>query len=302
VTGELVPAVGALVTAAVVAMPRWRAGGRTPHRVLRRADPSGPSTVNHASRQLREAADRPSFPLLAAGVACVTGVLVAGPVAAVVATVYAAVLARGVRRRRATARSVRQRRDALDGLCALAADLRAGLPPIAAEEALSLDGRNHGALEAWPATSLERSGGPRDGHPAAAPVPRRAVPLVARPALQPAPGAGRLHDLARSAIALAERTGAPLAELVERVEADARAGDRAASAAAAQAAGAQATAWLLAALPLGGIALGYAIGVDPLAVLLRTPLGAACATTAVLLQLAGLTWADRLVRPAGGAR
>jgi tight adherence protein B len=94
---------------------------------------------------------------------------------------------------------------------------------------------------------------------------------------------------------LAERTGAPAADLVERIEADARAADRVAASAAAQAAGAQATALLLAGLPVGGIALGFAIGADPVGVLLHTPLGAACAIGAVVLQGGGLIWADRLV-------
>ena len=66
------------------------------------------------------------------------------------------------------------------------------------------------------------------------------------------------------------------------------------SSAAAQAAGARATAWLLAGLPVGGIALGYGIGVDALDVLLHTPIGAGCAIAAAALQLAGLAWAERL--------
>jgi tight adherence protein B len=85
-----------------------------------------------------------------------------------------------------------------------------------------------------------------------------------------------------------------LAELVERIEADLRATDRGLAAAAAQAAGARATAWLLAALPLGGIALGYGIGVDPLRVLLHTPIGAGCVVVATTLQGVGLLWAERL--------
>ncbi len=110
----------------------------------------------------------------------------------------------------------------------------------------------------------------------------------------------RIADLTAAVWRLAERTGAPAADLVERIEADARAADRAAASAAAQAAGAQATAMLLAALPAGGIALGYSIGADPLRILLHTGLGAACAVGAVLLQGAGLLWADRLVT--GAAR
>ena len=56
---------------------------------------------------------------------------------------------------------------------------------------------------------------------------------------------------------------------------------------------------MLAALPLGGIGLGYAIGADPLDVLLRTPLGAGCAMVAVVLQCAGFLWAQRLISGTG---
>nr|WP_245675631.1 hypothetical protein [Micromonospora halophytica] len=110
----------------------------------------------------------------------------------------------------------------------------------------------------------------------------------------------RLGRLTRAAVRLADRTGAPLAELLERVEADARAFDRGLAAASAQAAGARATALLLAALPLGGIGLGYGIGADPLAVLLHTPVGAVSAVTAMVLQIAGLLWTERLGRVPDG--
>jgi tight adherence protein B len=110
----------------------------------------------------------------------------------------------------------------------------------------------------------------------------------------------RIANLTAAVWRLAERTGAPAADLMERIEADARAADRARASAAAQAAGARATAMLLAALPAGGIALGYSIGVSPLRILLHTGVGAACALGAVLLQCAGLLWADRLVT--GAAR
>ncbi|MEU7851951.1 hypothetical protein AB0B74_03135 [Micromonospora parva] len=114
-------------------------------------------------------------------------------------------------------------------------------------------------------------------------------------------GAGRLRQLTSAAVRLADRTGAPLAELVERIEADARATDRGLAAAAAQAAGARATAWLLAALPIGGIGLGYGIGVDPMAVLLHSTVGGACAVVAVALQVVGLLWAERLGATPGRA-
>jgi tight adherence protein B len=102
----------------------------------------------------------------------------------------------------------------------------------------------------------------------------------------------------QAAIVLADRTGAPLADVLERIEADARSADRARLASAAQAAGSRATAWLLAGLPAAGIALGYAIGADPLAVLLYTPTGAACALGALVLQLGGLGLAGRITRSA----
>jgi tight adherence protein B len=103
-----------------------------------------------------------------------------------------------------------------------------------------------------------------------------------------------LLRLTHAAAGLAEETGAPLADLVERIETDARTTDRALAAADAQAAGARATAVLLAGLPLGGVALGFGIGVDPLAVLLHTPIGMACAAGAMVLQLLGLAWTNRL--------
>nr|WP_253763776.1 type II secretion system F family protein [Hamadaea flava] len=54
------------------------------------------------------------------------------------------------------------------------------------------------------------------------------------------------------------------------------------------------TAVLLLILPVGGVALGHFIGVDSVAVLLRTPIGGACALAAASLQLAGLLWVRRI--------
>jgi tight adherence protein B len=198
---------------------------------------------------------------MAAATAGGAGWLAGGPVAALTSAVYAALGARAVTRAAAGRRDKATRARELDELCALAADLRAGLPPARAVE-------SHGPI-------LDAGSTPQ-----AAPGRFRAR--------------SRLSDLTTAVWRLAERTGAPAADLVERIERDARAADRARAAAAAQAAGAQATALMLAALPLGGIALGYAIGADPLRVLLHTPTGAACAAIALVLQTVGLWWADRL--------
>ncbi|MBF9127494.1 hypothetical protein I0C86_00565, partial [Plantactinospora sp. S1510] len=189
--------------------------------------------------------------LLVAVLVGVAGALSGGPVGAIAAATYAGLAARGLVRRRARAVADRVHRRQLDELCALAADLRAGLPPSAA--------------------------------------------------MLPDEAPGRVVELARAAVRLAEQTGAPLADLIQRIEADARAMDRGLAAAEAAEAGARATAWLLAGLPLGGIALGYGIGVDPLRILLYTPLGAACALGAIALQLAGLAWSNRLSAGGSGA-
>jgi tight adherence protein B len=111
-------------------------------------------------------------------------------------------------------------------------------------------------------------------------------------------GSGRIRQLTEAVWRLAERTGAPAADLLERIESDARAAERSARTANAHAAGTQTTAIMLAALPLAGIALGHAIGADPTGVLLHTPLGAACVLTALVLQCAGLKWAQRLTEGA----
>ncbi|WP_236717934.1 type II secretion system F family protein [Actinoplanes sp. TFC3] len=105
---------------------------------------------------------------------------------------------------------------------------------------------------------------------------------------------GRLGELANAAGQLADRIGAPVADLLDRIEADARTADRIRAKATAEAAGTRATSLLLALLPLGGIGLGYSIGADPLDVLLHTPAGAGCALTAALLQIAGVLWTERL--------
>jgi len=177
----------------------------------------------------------------------------AGPVAGGLATVYAVlgfVVWRRIRwaRVRALAWS-----EALDALCALAADLRAGLAPASA------------LAEHWRIAE---------------------VPLV--------------RDRVSVAWRVAEATGAPLADLLDRLDADLRGVQRVRLSTAAHAAGTRATAVLLALLPLAGIGVGYGMGVDPLRVLLHTPVGIGCAAGAVLLQLAGLAWTDRLSRPPGG--
>jgi tight adherence protein B len=108
------------------------------------------------------------------------------------------------------------------------------------------------------------------------------------------PGAGAVAARLTSAVELAESSGAPLADVLDRLDIHLRAMDRARRTAHAQAAGARASAALLAVLPVAGAGLGYLVGVDPVHTLFHTPVGAACAVVAVLLQLAGVAWSERI--------
>ncbi|HKD97007.1 MAG TPA: hypothetical protein VKB69_05320 [Micromonosporaceae bacterium] len=124
----------------------------------------------------------------------------------------------------------------------------------------------------------------------------RALPAVRDAGSDP----GQLASRVTAATTVAEQTGAPLSDLLDRLEADASAAARVRALAAGHAAGARATAWLLAALPLAGIALGSAIGADSMPVLLHTRVGAVAAVLAVGLQLTGMVWIRRLGRRIGG--
>ncbi|HEX5541065.1 MAG TPA: hypothetical protein VFX60_05815 [Micromonospora sp.] len=280
-------AAGLVGAALIIGWPAgsWRAGRRRWRAITGRA---GAVRWRPARPYLRLSPVRTV--LVTAGLAAGAGAVVGGPVAAVAGGTYAGLAARGLVRHRTAAAAAAERTRRLDNLCALAADLRAGLsvPLIAAS-----------ALEA---PSSAPSAGPLPDAASAVPVDSPSASASAGSAV----GAGsvgaagvssdRIAVLSRAAGRLAEQTGAPLAELLERIESDARGMERVLASATAQAAGARATAWLLAGLPLGGIALGHGIGVDPLHVLLHTPVGASCAIGAITLQCAGLAWTDRLVR------
>jgi tight adherence protein B len=253
--------------------------------------------------------------------AAVVGWTAAGPVAAAALGTYAGLAARTLLRRRQHREQAATRARALDELGALAADLRAGLPPADLVPA-DLAPPDLAPADLAPADLAPADLAPADLVPADfVPVELGSAHLASgnRPPVHLGPGGpgaaasspvtaaprstpddSRLRELTAAVWRLAERTGAPVADLVDRIEADGRAADRGRAAAAAHAAGARATALLLAGLPAGGIALGYAIGVDPLRVLFHTPLGAACVAGALVLQLGGLAWADRLAGAGAG--
>ncbi|WP_020526038.1 type II secretion system F family protein [Catelliglobosispora koreensis] len=107
-----------------------------------------------------------------------------------------------------------------------------------------------------------------------------------------------LARLVTAAVRVSEETGAGLAALLERLEAQHRALSRVDSSAHAQAAGIRLTVLLLFLLPLGALVTGIAMGADPFQVLWHTDAGTLCAAVAFALQLAGLAWANKLARPA----
>jgi tight adherence protein B len=99
---------------------------------------------------------------------------------------------------------------------------------------------------------------------------------------------------------VSERTGAPAAAVLDRVEQDLRTRERQHREVAAQLAGARSTAALLAVLPLLGIGLGVAMGARPLHVLLGTERGQVAMLVGAGLDALGLLWTARIVKAAGG--
>ncbi|MFC9796738.1 type II secretion system F family protein [Streptomyces sp. NPDC057695] len=218
--------------------------------------------------------------LPAAGVVAVLGEsplpLVAGAVAV---PLVAWRLREAGRRREREARGER-----VVALCgAVVGELRAGWQPA---QALSFAARETGALGAEEAAVLAaaRFGGD--------------VPAALRRAAAQ-DGADGLAGMA-ACWQVAVDGGAGLAAGLDRLEAALREHREQRERLRAELAGAWATVVVLAVLPLAGVALGAALGADPLRVLLHTPAGLGCLVVGGALEAAGLWWAARIVR--GGER
>lgn len=212
-----------------------------------------------------------------------TGALLAGPGGAL-AGAFAAVV---TQRRRARHHAAGEAAGAADQLASAVAriteELRAGSHPAAALGGVAADGPLARRLLA-PAAAAARLG---DG---IAPALRRGA--AERP--------DTATDVERIALAwsLAERHGIPLAELLDRAQADIRWRVRFGATVRAQLAGPRATAAVLTALPLLGIGLGQLVGADPLGVLRGGLLGQALLVVGVALMAAGGAWSDRILRSA----
>lgn len=202
--------------------------------------------------------------------------LVGSPAAAIVLATAAGVLAHVL----ATVRTSRRRRLAellgervAAGVELLAAELRTGAPP-----ALALRSTLEDLPELTPVAAVAARGGDV------------ADALLAVGATD---GAGGLAEVA-AAWRVAERSGAPVADVLDRVVEAARSEREVAREVRAEGASARATARLLAALPLLGLGLGSGLGGDPVHVLLTTLPGATCLAAGCALALVGLTWVERI--------
>ena len=182
---------------------------------------------------------------------------------------------RQVRLARSRAASLHTRAQVIAALDLLAAELRAGILPHQAIEALADD-----APVAAPGRRGRRPWRRRGG---------RAAGRRAR-----SPGAGALADLA-GAWHVAERAGAPLADVLDRVATAARDEAEVDREVQAEAAPARATGRLMAVLPVLGLSLGAGMGADPVHVLTGTVVGASCLAGGLALACAGIVWVDRIV-------
>jgi tight adherence protein B len=116
-------------------------------------------------------------------------------------------------------------------------------------------------------------------------------------ALADRPGAEGLRAIA-AGWTVAAHSGSSLARVLDRLVEGLR--DESAARAEIEAAlePPRVTARMLAVLPAFGVALGTAIGADPVSFLLRTAPGRLCLLGGLLLALAGIAWVERLAASA----
>ncbi|MDP3711684.1 MAG: type II secretion system F family protein [Mycobacteriales bacterium] len=227
----------------------------------------------------RRAPEWVRHPAVLAGTVAAGGLLLGGPVAALLAPVAALVVRSARRERTRAVRTAREQRRAVEAVQALGSELRAGRTPgdalgVAAEQATGPVGT--ALRRASQAASL---GGD--------------VPA----ALMSTDGCALLGSLA-VCWRVCSGTGSGLAAAVERIAEGLVADADRRRALESELAGPRATAGLLAVLPVAGVGLAAGLGGDPLQVLLHTPVGAVCLVAGVVLDLLGLLWTRALVRRA----
>lgn len=203
----------------------------------------------------------------------------------VAAGAFGVPLMRRVRLAREARRAGERRGDAVIALCGtVAGEVRAGRQPGEALLRAARDSPGLGAAQPV-VLAAARFGGDVPG-------------ALAGAAEQP--GAEGLSGLGACWSVAVDR-GAGLAAGLDRLESALRAERDQRAELRAQLAGARTTALMLAGLPLFGLALGTALGVGPLHVLLHDPAGLGCLLVGGVLEGVGMWWALRIVRQAGAA-
>jgi tight adherence protein B len=228
-------------------------------------------------RDHRRVLTRPVLRIAALSTGVGVAIAATGPSVVIVAATLVGVglfVLRQVRLSRSRSAAVSTRARTGTALDVLAAELRAGILPRYALSAVADD-----------VPSLR---------PAAAAAAHGGDVVSALRVASSAPGAGALADLA-GAWHVAERAGAPLADVLDRVAMAVRDDADVDRDVQAEAAPARATGRLMAVLPVFGLALGAGMGADPVHVLTGTVLGATCLAGGLALACAGITWVDRIV-------
>lgn len=234
---------------------------------------------------------------------------VLGPVAGLAGSAGLAAAPR-VARRWARNRAAEELPAAAAAFCtALVLELRAGQPPETALARAAQDSPDELAEPLREALLAARFGSDMPDALRSVSVQaagrRNATGLLARRGQRggPRPGSGPVPTFLRQLAAawqLTQSSGAGLSDVVDTLGGSLRAQDRLRRETAAALAGPRATAWLLAGLPVGGIALGAALGADPARVLLGHPVGRVCLIAGLALDLLGVLWVRRLVASAAG--
>jgi tight adherence protein B len=269
--------------AVAVAVLVWPATRRADLRLRRLVDAA---RLAGAAAPARRGRRLPAIPpqwagLLAAVATSVAAFVWRGPAVAIAAGVAAAVIAASITRAAGRRDALARDRDLSAALRLLRGELDVGSRPEAALlAAASVAGAYRSAFEAG-AVAV------RDGADIVAAMSGSAMS-------RPAP---ELVVIAQ-AWALAGVTGAPLADVLGRVDDDVQARRAQVRAVASALAGPRSSAALLAALPVLGVVLGTAMGGRPLTILFDSDGGRWLLCAGVLLDVAGLLWTSRLVTAA----
>jgi tight adherence protein B len=224
----------------------------------------------------------------AAGLAGAMVSAATGLAAAMVATTVIILGAGALRRRRARDRLT----ELSAGLRLFARELSSGASVSSAVAAVSASGGDVADLLVAIAADVD---GRPDGPPAAWADPSAAQARHPPPLVDPGDRSFRVVAARlRAGWAMSVRHGIPLAAVVRAIGDDLDDRRSAADRRSAQTAGPALSGYLLAGLPVAGLALGTAMGARPVVVLTSTPLGGVLLVAGAALSCAGLVWSARL--------